>query len=137
MGLQTHQRGPLRLPLTPPPTCAAARWSRSTASSGRGIARSHPAKIFGTAKRAAAGRLRKLLKQDSGSAREVVKPSRRPDEFPLATADSSRPAFPRPGVDRRGEPALTERYSHLHDEPVIAAIADLGHAIGGGPRLVS
>jgi integrase len=33
--------------------------------------------------------------------------------------------------------STTERYAHLHDAPVIAAVADLGHAIGGPPlRLV-
>ena len=71
----------------------------------------HPAKIFGVAKRALAGRgPRKLLKQDSGIARDVVKPLRRPDEFPLALADTSRPAFPRPCADRReGEHAHTHR----------------------------
>ncbi len=29
--------------------------------------------------------------------------------------------------------STTERYAHLHDAPVIAAVADLGHAIGGPP----
>jgi hypothetical protein len=33
--------------------------------------------------------------------------------------------------------STTERYSYLHDEPVIVAVADLSHAIGGGLRLVS